>query len=128
MCEWQPDVLRLHDLANIELKRARIAFLSACSTAEQTVDKLRDEGLHIVSEFQTAGFRHVIGCLWPTWDDISVRMAKSFYENLACSEGLSLGNRDVALALHKAVLEIRNGKGKNYKLPLEWVQYFHYGT
>jgi CHAT domain-containing protein len=57
------DVMTVHDVSELKLERARIAYLSACSTAENKAARLRDEVIHIVSGFQVAGFAHVIGYL-----------------------------------------------------------------
>ena len=62
------DRLRVKDVAAPKLRGARLAFLSACSTAESTSSDLVDEVTHIVSSFHIAGFAHVIGTLWPSQD------------------------------------------------------------
>jgi CHAT domain-containing protein len=46
------------------LKGAKLAYLSACSTAENKIDQLADEVIHLASAFQVAGFRHVAGAMW----------------------------------------------------------------
>ncbi|KAB8267922.1 hypothetical protein BDV30DRAFT_231161 [Aspergillus minisclerotigenes] len=40
-----------------------LAYLSACSTGMNQVYELSDEGVHLVSAFQLAGFQHVVGTL-----------------------------------------------------------------
>ena len=65
-----------------------------------------DEVLHVVSGFQVAGFRHVIGCLWPSDDNVCVEVAKSFYSELGRNGTMEYDDRAVALALHKAVVEV----------------------
>jgi CHAT domain-containing protein len=62
--------------------RAWLAFLSPCSTAEVTVPEFAEEGLHLTSAFQLAGFAHVVGSLWPVDDNICVDVAQKFYERL----------------------------------------------
>lgn len=37
--------------------------------------RLSDEVLHVVSGFQVAGFRQVVGCLWPSDDNVCVEVA-----------------------------------------------------
>ncbi|BCS00562.1 CHAT domain-containing tetratricopeptide repeat protein [Aspergillus luchuensis] len=107
--------------------QGQIAYLSACSTAEARVAGLLDEHLHVVSSFQVAGFRHVVGCLWPSDDAVCVEVAVSFYSQLHRSGMQALTDRDVALALHKAVKAISEHK-KYEKRPLRWAQYVHYGA
>lgn len=55
--------LAVRDLAALDHEKARIAYLSACSTAENSSPELIGEVIHIASAFQTAGFPHVIGIL-----------------------------------------------------------------
>jgi CHAT domain-containing protein len=90
--------------------------------------KLADEVLHVVSGFQVAGFRHVVGCLWPSDDKVCVEVAKSFYSELS-QGGAARYNDDraIALALHKAVVKVRESKGY-CKRPLLWAQYVHFGA
>ncbi|EHA23888.1 hypothetical protein ASPNIDRAFT_129820, partial [Aspergillus niger ATCC 1015] len=53
--------LTVEAIVKMDLKRARIAYLSACSTAENKGKKLLDEAIHLASGFQVAGFAHVLG-------------------------------------------------------------------
>lgn len=55
--------LRLEEIGVLVPERAQIAYLSACSTAENRVPDLQDEGLHSVSGFRMIGYPHVIGAL-----------------------------------------------------------------
>ena len=56
------DKLCIKDIAALKLPVARLAYLSACSTAH-TSPHLADEVSHIVSSFHIAGFTNVIGTL-----------------------------------------------------------------
>jgi hypothetical protein len=103
---------------------AWISFLSACSTAETRGSALADEGLHISSALQLAGFVHVIGSIWVVDDEVSVYVASSFYKNLIKKGSLGLGNREVAEALRESVLEAR----KRYSEPWKWAAYIHSGA
>lgn len=122
------DMLTVQEVSQTHLLRAEIAYLSACSTAESKTEQLSDEILHVVSGFQVAGFRHVVGCLWPSYDKVCMHIAKSFYTELD-EEGMSEHDRDrsVALALHKAVLQVRES-AEHRNRPLSWVQYVHFGA
>ncbi len=64
----EQDLLTVRCSVGLRLKGAQIAYLSACSTAENKAAWLSDEVIHLVSGFQVAGFPHVIGCLWPAGD------------------------------------------------------------
>ncbi|KAF3491642.1 uncharacterized protein GIQ15_01159 [Arthroderma uncinatum] len=104
-----------------------IAFLSACSTAETKADKFVDEGLHLVSAFQVAGFAHVIGSLWTAADDACVVLARLFYTFLT-AQGQSRvvdPNRAVAEALRDAVLQLRRAWLRNPRL---WATFIHSGA
>ncbi|KAE9378769.1 TPR-like protein [Stipitochalara longipes BDJ] len=104
--------------------QARIAFLSACSTAEVKASKLRDESLHLTSAFQVAGFASVIGSQWPVDDDVCVRLAESFYANLI-GDGHTFSNRRVAEALRNAVMHVR---AEYPESPYVWSPFVHFGA
>ncbi len=125
--EDRPDVLSVHEISQAHLSRAEIAYLSACSTAENRASGLVDEVLHVVSGFQVAGFRHVIGCLWPSSDRACVEVARIFYAKLGRSGKLSYDDRAIALALHESVVEIWKSD-EYHKRPLFWAQYVHFGA
>jgi hypothetical protein len=105
--------------------RARIVFLSACSTAEVKAGKLKDESLHLASAFQVVGFAHVIGSLWSADDDICVRVAEIFYSHLTRSGTAEFSNECVAMALRSAVMQIRSDFPQN---PSVWVPFVHFGA
>ena len=118
------DLLSLRRLATLDLDGGKIAYLSACSTAENNWVQRADENLTVVCGFQTAGFRHVIGCLWKSVDDICKSVSQSFYRSLS-QQGCEKWDDDlVALALHDAVLKL---KTQYPKRPLLWAQFVHYG-
>ncbi|OAG09323.1 TPR-like protein [Paraphaeosphaeria sporulosa] len=126
--ELGQDRLSVREVSQAHLSRAEIAYLSACSTAQNQAEGLLDEVLHVVSGFQVAGFRHVIGCLWPSDDSVCVAVARSFYSELSQYVAARENNdRTVALALHKAVMQIRESK-EYRKRPLLWAQYVHFGA
>ena len=56
-----------------------MAYLSACSTAENRARTLLDEVTHLASGFQMAGFPHVAASMWSTEDESCVEMAREFY-------------------------------------------------
>lgn len=56
-----------------------LAYLSACGTGRIENDELLDEGLHLISACQLAGFRHLIGTLWEVNDK-------------SCIDGYRVGN------------------------------------
>jgi CHAT domain len=100
-----------------------IANLSACSTSQNRNSRLLNEGLHLASGMQLAGFRHVIAKLWNVSDYYSVTVAKTFYKSLKREGGFFDGA--VRLALHHSIRVLRDRavvseKGKqNLKTPTE---------
>ncbi|RSM01307.1 hypothetical protein CEP52_008573 [Fusarium oligoseptatum] len=151
-----PDRLTVSNLFEINLHKRRpfLAYLSACSTGEVKQDDFIDEGLHLISAFQIAGFHHVIGTLWEVRDETCLRAAASVYKSMHV-DGMSHGS--VAEALHYATRQLRgewvardsesrgqlkyqNREGKIEEKtgetrkgrfveegPLFWVPYVHYG-
>ena len=81
--ETEADLLRIEELANRNLERSMLAYLSACHTANYTSETLLDEGIHIASAFQLAGFPHVIGTLWEASDLKAREVATEFYKTFS---------------------------------------------
>ncbi|BAE65555.1 unnamed protein product [Aspergillus oryzae] len=123
----EKEILSVRKLCKQNLPHGEIAYLSACSTAENRAKQLLDEVVHVVNGFQVAGFRHVIGALWPSDDRVCVKVAKLFYTEICRNGVLEYTDRDVALALHKAVSVISTSDDYR-KRPLHWAQYVHYGA
>jgi CHAT domain-containing protein len=114
------DPLLIQDLLESEEARARIVYLSACSTAVDN-SEVTDEAMHFASCFQAVGIPHVIGSLWPQSDAVSVEIAQSFYNHLGEREGTQAS---VSLALHRAILQVRKSK---HRQPAAWAGYIHLG-
>ena len=122
--EVLPDKLYVQQIYNKRLKRARLAYLSACSTAQLADARLVDEGVHLVSSFMIAGFTHVIGTRWMTLDDVCVQMTGCFYREYFNLRESGVHSDEVALALHRATVGIRNERPRQ---PLGWAPFVHYG-
>jgi CHAT domain-containing protein len=109
-------------LAPLRLDHAQLAYLSACETALSASDRLIDEAIHLTSAFQLAGYRHVIGTLWPIGDsDITVGIAETFYAGLTSSLDVSRAAR----ALHHAVRDVRDAYPQT---PTLWAAHIHTGA
>jgi CHAT domain-containing protein len=102
-----------------------VAFLSACSTVQVKAREFADEGLHLASAFQVAGFAHVIGALWPANDDACARIAGEFYTELTKHNKEEISQRVVAEALWQAVMQIRSEPNSNFSL---WAPFVHIGA
>ena len=122
----EQDHLSVYRISHLRLRHVKIAYLSACSTAENKGTQLRDEVIHIVSGFQVAGFPHVIGSLWPAGDDECVEVASGFYSSLFTNKAVpEWGARRVAWALREAVMAVR---AEDMDMPLNWAQFVHFGA
>lgn len=106
-------------------RRLLIAFLSACSTAEIKASQFADEGLHLASAFQMAGFEHVIGALWSANDAACARIAEEFYRELIRSGTGQLTPRVIAEALRHAVMCVR---AEPHSKPSLWAPFILLGA
>lgn len=119
------DKITVRQISEASLSNARIAYLSACSTAENKAQQLADEVIHLASGFQVAGFSHVIASLWVADDQVCVEVAKGFYEHVVASLPARPSNGAVAAALHGSVEKIRS---RYSKAPLQWAPFIHIGA
>lgn len=94
-------------LLEMDLKKSApfLAYLSACGTGRVRDDDFLDESIHLISAFQLAGFRHVIGTLWEVNDKICTEMARLTYEGIR--DG-GMTDNSVCLGLHNASRTLRN--------------------
>lgn len=108
--------LTVADVAALDLPDAHLAYLSACATAHAG-QSLPDEALHLSSAVQMAGYRHVVGTLWPVDDTESLIRVRAFYGHALCST-------DPGRALHDTVLTAR---ATHPRAPSHWAGYVHSG-
>ncbi|KAF3083758.1 hypothetical protein TWF594_005125 [Orbilia oligospora] len=114
------------DLVGIKNPKARLAYLSACSTAKISPDKLSDETINIANAFQLAGYPHVVGTIWEAEDESATMIAKSFYEKL-WNQDSGPQSFDVALALHRAVKKLMNDPEWKDDF-IAWAPFVHIGA
>jgi len=107
--------LMITDLHRQRAPHARLAYLSACSTARST-GKFVGESIHLGSAFRLVGFRHVIATLWQVHDQTAAEIARAFYAGY--------GSEATALALHRAV---RGARAVDPLLPTRWAAHIHTG-
>ncbi|WP_329457114.1 CHAT domain-containing protein [Streptomyces sp. NBC_01497] len=91
--------LSVLDVSALDLSGVRLAVLSACETSLGT-RRIPDEGLHLLSAFQLAGYPQVVGTLWQVNDHVARLVAVDLHQWIAAGE-------DVATALHHAVRRCR---------------------
>ncbi|PVH97454.1 hypothetical protein DM02DRAFT_533118 [Periconia macrospinosa] len=121
----QQDLLKVRQISHENVEGVFLAYLSACSTAENRAIELADEVIHIASGFQVAGFPHTIGSMWLSYDEMSIDMAGIFYTQLTENTTILGDSKAVPLALHKSILQVCK---KKWKQPLAWAQYIHLGA
>lgn len=109
--------LSIADIATLRLRDADLAYLSACETTRAPVE-LADEAMHITGAFYMAGFKHVIGTLWPVNDSVATTISANFYA------ALRNGAPDAAHALHAATAALRDTFPKT---PSRWASHIHVG-
>jgi len=112
------DKLCVKDIASLKLPKARLAYLSACSTADSQSPGLIDEVTHIVSSFHIAGFSHVIGTFWQSEDEACQKMAADFYSALRETD-------NVVVSYHTAIIGLMKQKPLQ---PLYWAPFIHFGA
>ncbi|EPS39595.1 hypothetical protein H072_6743 [Dactylellina haptotyla CBS 200.50] len=122
------NTLSISSIAKVKHDKAQLAYLSACSSAENAGGPLIDEAIHLANTFQQSGFPHVVGTLWEAQDECANFIAKQFYKNLfAGREGLNdLSPGNIALSLHKAILSLRNEPLWKHNI-LGWAPFVHIG-
>ncbi|WP_054812743.1 CHAT domain-containing tetratricopeptide repeat protein [Nocardia arizonensis] len=111
-------------ISRLRLAAAELAYLSACSTAVGN-QRLADESVHITSAFQLAGFRRVIGTLWPIGDNAAVRIASDIYDHLTRDGRYPPDPHRTAQALHLATRRMRAEYGG---MPTAWAGHIHLGV
>ncbi|MEU6772215.1 CHAT domain-containing protein [Streptomyces sp. NPDC046759] len=116
------ETMTVLDLSRLHLRRAELAYLSACSTAIGGV-KLMDESIHLTSALQLAGFRQVIGTLWAVPDIMADQVAADVYAHFTPADKTT-SRVDGAVALHHAVRAVRESHPDQ---PSLWAPYVHIG-
>jgi CHAT domain len=111
--------LTVLDVIRLRLGGAEFAYLSACSTA-RTGAQLPDEAIHLAAAFHLAGYRHVIGTLWPAGDRAALAFAADMYPVLLADGDAS----QAASTLHDTVLTLRLIHAPR---PSVWAGHIHLG-
>ncbi|TDL17179.1 hypothetical protein BD410DRAFT_807513 [Rickenella mellea] len=103
--------LHLSKIIQKRLPHAEFAFLSACQTA--TGDGKRpEEAIHLAAGMLLAGYKGVIATMWSIRDDDGPFIADKVYAQLM-KDGQPSGVHP-AVALHKAVQELRKRSGSTF--------------
>jgi hypothetical protein len=115
--------LTVADISSLQLTGG-LAYLSACETAVGSLE-LADEAVHLTGAFHLAGYRQVIGTLWPIGDDIAAGVARDFYRQLTDGGTRPPETGLASHALHNAVRRLRR-RLPDY--PGHWAPYTHTGS
>ncbi|WP_156993591.1 CHAT domain-containing protein [Pseudonocardia acaciae] len=116
--------LTVHDITRLHLESGELAYLSACGTSEGNPLQV-DESTQLTAAFQLAGYRNVIGTLWPIGDRPAAAVARRVYAILT-GDGLAPPDLTmVAEALHQAT---RQQRKQARAVPTRWAAYVHYGA
>ncbi|CAH0054471.1 unnamed protein product [Clonostachys solani] len=104
LCDGPLTVSRLLE-TDLRIQRPFLAYLSACGTGQVKQRRLEDEGIHLMSACQVAGFQHAIGSLWEVNDESCVHIAMATYEWILEH---NLSNDSVSEGLHHACRKLRH--------------------
>jgi CHAT domain-containing protein len=115
-------MMKVADLMRLKLPNARLAFLSACETAQGDMEQ-PDEALHLAATMLYAGFKSVIGTMWSMGDVDGPVVAKVVYEELFAGSSDMVDLDVVPYALDTAVRKLR-AQGLE---PSRWAPYIHIG-
>lgn len=109
-------------LMRLHLADADLAYLSACSTTD-TSPALTDEAVHLTAAVHLAGYRQVIGTLWPI-DDAAARIATDVYTRLTNGGTRAARTGDSAHALAEATRGLRDD---DPAFSTRWAAHLHLG-
>jgi hypothetical protein len=122
--DYLDEPLTVTAISRLRLDRGELAYLSACSTAHTTAT-YADEAVHLTAALQLAGYRSVVGTLWPVNDRAAVAIAEDFYTHVARPGTTTPAPTAAATALHYAVNAYR---ARYPALPTQWASHIHHGA
>ena len=130
--DWEQNgALTVGNIVSLKLTNIQLAYLSACESADNPVDDLLEESIHLSGACQLAGIPRIIATLWWIQDTDSASLATNVYNSMIHNETLEVARS--AEALHWAVRELReNTRGDSGKVeetdPVIWASYIHSGA
>jgi CHAT domain-containing protein len=124
LSDYSAAPLMVTEMSGLDLAHAELAYLSACSTTMPAL-RLLDESIHITGAFQLAGYRHVIGTLWPVSDLAAVRFAAMVYSDLTDNGRTFPRTTRAAEAVWAATCHMRDSYPAN---PAMWMAHIHVGA
>lgn len=115
--------LSVSTIAQLRLDHGELAFLSACNTSD-TDPRHADEATHLTAAFHLAGYRSVIGTLWPVIDQSATFICRHVYAYLTNDGTDTPQPAQAAQALHQVV---RRRRDMRPHVPTQWAAYVHTG-
>ncbi|HEY8986782.1 MAG TPA: CHAT domain-containing protein [Streptomyces sp.] len=116
--DYRTRPLTVFGISRLELPRAKLAYLSACTTSLGP-RRLADEAVHLAASFQQAGFPHVIGTLWSVEDTVAKSLCVDVYDALP-----GLDTTSAAEALNRAIRDLSERYPDS---PSLWAAFVHFG-
>jgi CHAT domain-containing protein len=130
LADWLDLPLTVGDIAALNLQNLKLAYLSACQTADNRGAANYGEGIHLSTAFLLAGVPSVVGSLWPVKDMHSANMAKVTYNNMKDGQGKNVDK--IAYSLHQGVRQLKDETQRRRPRitsdPLVWAMYIHMGV
>jgi hypothetical protein len=123
LADGAAEPLTVADISALRLE-GELAYLSACDSAVTSFMHI-NEGTHITGAFQLAGYRHVIGTLWPIDDAKARDLACEFYDYLTNGNSDLPNAGQAPYALHHATRKLRD---QLPDAPTLWAGYTHTGA
>lgn len=111
-------------ISDLRLDHGELAYLSACSVTNTTAVHA-DETAHLTAALQLAGYRAVVGTLWPVNDHAAATITEDFYRRLLRPDTAYPDPEAAATALHHA---IRAHRARHPALPTQWASHVHHGV
>jgi hypothetical protein len=101
------DALTISQLMALRLDNPEFAFLSACETYRGGTG-VPDEAITLASALQLAGYKHVIGTLWPIFQAAAPDIARRVYDRIVVpvNGDTIIDASRVAAALRAAIAEL----------------------
>jgi CHAT domain-containing protein len=129
--DWESNPFWVSDFSGLQFRKAELAYLSICESANNLNPALANEAIHLSTALQLAGFPHVVGTLWTIGDKLSTMISEFFYGGIIANNGRA-ETRLTANSLHFAVRKAREATSLRlgsqvFDDPFSWAPFLHVG-
>ena len=90
---------------NIRQSSPFLAYLSACGTGQIRDERFFNESIHLISSFQLARFRYIIGTLWEVNNKFCINIIKITYEGI---KDRGMTDKSICRGLHNTTKKFRD--------------------